>query len=87
MISGDIEPNPGPMSLDFCCWNLNSTTAHDYLRLSLLEVYNSVYNYDLIAIVETHLDNSYHENKLALNGYSFIKQNHLLNIKRGGVGL
>ena len=35
----------------------------------------SVYNYDLIGIVETHLDSTIDENKLALN------------VKRGGVGL
>ena len=46
-----------------------------------------MYNYDLIAIFETHLDSSYNENKLRLNGYSFIKQNHPLDIKRGSVGL
>ena len=55
--------------------------------MSLIEAYNSVYDYDLIGVVETHLDSSIDEDKLALNGYSFIKQNHPLDIKRGGVGL
>ena len=44
-------------------------------------------NYDLIGIVETHLDSTVDENKLALNGYTFIKNNHPQNVKIGGVGL
>ena len=52
LLSGDVESNPGPETLDFCTWNLNSITAHDFLRVSLIEAYNSVYNYDLIGIVE-----------------------------------
>ena len=56
LLSGDVETNPGPETLDFCCWNLNSITAYDFLRVSLIEAYNSVYNNDLIGIVETHLE-------------------------------
>ena len=87
LLSGDVETNPGPETLDFCTWNLNSITAHDFLRVSLMEAYNSVYNYDLIGIVETHLDSTIEEERLALDGYSFHKDNHPQNVKRGGVGL
>ena len=87
LLSGDVETNPGPDTLDFCCWNLNSITAHDFLRVSLIEAYNSLYNYDLIGIVETHLDSTVDEDKLALDGYTFMKNNHPQNVKRGGVGL
>ena len=87
LLSGDVETNPGPETLDFCCWNLNSITAHDFLRVSLIEAYNSVFNYDLIGIVETHLDNTVDNDRLTLDGYSFIKANHPQNVKRGGVGL
>ena len=86
-LSGDIETNPGPGTLDFCCWNLNSITAHDYLRVSLIEAYNSDYNYDLIGIAETHLDSTVDKDRLALDGYTFIQNNHPQNVKRGGVGL
>ena len=41
----------------------------------------------MIGIVETHLDSTIDENKLALNGYTFINDNHPQNVKRGGVGL
>ncbi|XP_065068202.1 uncharacterized protein LOC135693597 [Rhopilema esculentum] len=87
LLSGDVEMNPGPETFDFCCWNLNSIAAYDFLRASLIEAYNSVFNYDLIAIVETHLDSTVNEDGLALGGYSFIKANHPQNVKRGGVGL
>ena len=87
MLSGDVETNPGPETLDFCCWNLNSIVAHDYLRVSLIEAYNSVCNNDLIGIVETHIDSTVDEDRLALEGYSFIKDNHPHDVKRGGVGL
>ena len=85
MLSGDIETNPVPDTLNFCTWNLNSITAHDFLRVSLMEAYNSGYNYDLIGIVETHLDSTIDEERLALDDYSFHKENHLQNVKRGGV--
>ena len=82
MLSGDVETNPGPETLDFCTWNLNSITVHDFLRVSLIEAYNSVYNYDLIGIVETHLDNTVDKDKLAINGYTFVNDNHPQNLKR-----
>ena len=87
LLSGDIETNPGPGTLSFCSWNLNSICAHEFVRVSLMEAYNSVYNYDLIGIVETHLDTTVDESKLAIDGYTFIKSNHPQNVKRGGVGL
>ena len=55
--------------------------------MSLIEAYNSVLNYDLIGIVETHLDSTVDEEGLSIDGYSFIKANHPQNVKRGGVGL
>ena len=87
LLSGDVEINLGPNTLDFCCWNLNSIAAHDFLQISLIEAYNSIYNYDLIGIVETHLDDTVNQERLAMKGYEFIKFNHPSNIKRGGVGL
>ena len=89
LLSGDVEENPGPDSgtFKFCTWNLNSIVAHDFFCVSLLEAYNSVYNYDLMAITETHLDSKVDKNKLGIDGYTFLKNNHPLDIKRGGVGL
>ena len=87
LLSGDVETYPGPETLNFCSWNLNSIIAHDFLRVSLIEAYNAVYSYDLIGKIETHLDSTVNEDKLALDRYKFIKNNHPQNVKKGGVGL
>ena len=87
MVNGDVETNPGPVTLGFCWCSLSSISAHDFLRVSLIEAYNSVYNYDLIGIVGTHLDSNADEERLALNGCLFIKGNHSQNVKRGCVRL
>ena len=87
--SGDVElnPGPGPETLKFCCRNLTSITAYDFLRVSLIEAHNFIHNYDLIGIAETHRDDSINQERLALKEYEFITCNHPLNVIRGGVGL
>ena len=37
----DTKANPGPKnsSLIFCRWNLNGLTAHDLIKISLLQAY------------------------------------------------
>ena len=52
---GDIEENPGPKysSPTFCHWNLNRLTAHDSTKISLLQVYITQHNYDIICLTET----------------------------------
>ena len=87
LLSDYIETSPGPETLDFCTWNLNSISAYDFLRVSLKEAYNSVYSYDIIGIVETHLNSTVDEDRLALDGYTFVKNNHPQNVKRAGVRL
>ena len=80
LLTGEIEKNPGPNSgtFKFCTWNLNSILAYDFLRVSLLKAYNSVYKYDLIAITETHLDTKViEESKLRIDGYTFLNKNML----------
>ena len=50
--SGNIHPNPGPVAnqFNFCHWNLNGLMAHNKLKITLIEAYNAVYYYDVIAI-------------------------------------
>ena len=60
-LSGDIEEKPGPkrnsnQSFSICHWNLNSITAHNYLKVSLLRAYISLHNFDVVCISETYLD-------------------------------
>ena len=58
ILSGNVHENPGPIdcNLKFFHWNLDSITARDNTKISLIEAYNSVFNYDLIAISDTRLD-------------------------------
>ena len=47
LLSGDIETNLGPYpgylsSFSFCHWNLNSSAAHNFIKMSLLQAYNAI---------------------------------------------
>ena len=50
---GDTEGNPGPKysSLTFVHWNLNTLTAHDSTKISLLQAYITQHNCDIIRLV------------------------------------
>ena len=89
---GDIEVDPGPKkncstNFSFCNWNLNSLSAHNYVKLSSLQAYNSVYKHDVICLSETYLDNSVlsDEKDLNLPGYKLVRADYPGNVKRGGV--
>ena len=91
-ISGDIEKNPGAkpnlcQSFSVCHWNLNSISAHNFLKLSLLRAYTTAHNFDVICLSETYLDSSilHDDNNLQIPGYNLYRKDHPLNIKRGGV--
>ena len=87
MLSSDIEANPGPETLYFCCSTLNSITAYDFLRICLIEACNSVYDNDPSGMVETSLHSTVDEDRLALDGYLFCKATHPQNVKIGGFAL
>ena len=64
LISGDIEKNPGPGNLSghnisIYHWNLNRVTANNFVKISLLDAYNAVHDFDLFCISETFLDSDY----------------------------
>ena len=85
---GDIEKNPGPKysSFKFCHWNLNGLTAHDGIKISLLQAYIIQNNYDIICLSETFLDSSIETKRSILkDGYNLIRADHPSNSKRGGV--
>ena len=59
---GDIEVNPEPrkncsISFSFCHWCLNSLTEDNYVKFSLLQVYSSFYEHDVICLTERYVDN------------------------------
>ena len=92
LLSGDIKTNPGPIlssgqCFSICHWNLNSITAHNYAKLSLLTAYNLVHSFDIICLSETYLNSETPPNdtRLELPGYNLFRSDHPSSNKRGGV--
>ena len=91
-LSSDIELNPGPKpnsckSFSICCWNLNSITSRNFIKVSLLTVYNSIHKFDIICLSETYLNSetlSSDEN-MNIPDYNRIRADHLSNTRCGGV--
>ena len=79
LLSGDVEIHPGPTrtpkeSLSICHWNLNSISAHNYVKLSSLRAYLS----------ETRLSssNSPNDDTLEIFGYDLVHSDHPFHSKR-----
>ena len=68
-------------------WNLNSLAKDNFQRVSLIEAHNSLFNYDLISICETCLNDSAELPETLLEEYTFVPANNSANTRRGGVGL
>ncbi|MCH2417084.1 MAG: hypothetical protein MK195_10055, partial [Acidimicrobiales bacterium] len=62
LLSNDVELNPGPHYhenfFSFMNWNLNSLAKNNFERVPLIEAHNSIFNYDLISLCETSLNDS-----------------------------
>ena len=74
ILSGNVLENPCPndYNLKFFHWNLDSITAHDKTKISLIEAFNSVFNYDLLAISDTRLDRSISNEDIQIEGLAVI---------------
>ena len=86
----DVEVNLGPSqwtSLSFCHWNLNSISAHDFVKVSQLEAYNAIHKFDIIGLSETFLNSSLQNNddSLVLNEFKLVRSENPSDLKRGGV--
>ena len=86
---GDIEPKPGTRGkhsqyLSFCHWNLNSLPAHNYAKLPLLQVFNTLHKFDLICLLETYLDSSIltEEKSLIIDGYKLLRADNSSEIPK-----
>ena len=68
-------------------WNLNSIAAQNFVKLSQLEAYNTLHNYDLICLSETWLDStiSIDSNDISLKGYNLHRVDDPDNVKKQGV--
>ena len=78
-LSGDIEKNPGPKpsscdTFSICHWNLNSISANNFIKISLLRAYFSAHNFDILYLSDTYLDSSIssNDNNLTIPGYGSI---------------
>ena len=84
-----IETNPGPRfsSLTFCQWNLNGLTAHDSIKILLLQEYVTQHNYDIICLMETFLNSSIQsdDNRIKIDRYKLVRSDHPSDSKKDGV--
>ena len=96
VLSLDVHPNPGPFHsnnqyydgfLSFCNWNLNSLFKDDFQRISLLEAHNVSYNYDIISLCETSLNEDVRVPENILPGYKFYSCDFPGGTRSGGVGI
>ena len=68
-------------------WNLKSLAKDNFQRVSLIEAHYSLFNYDLISICGTCLNDSVELPETLLEEYTFVPANNSANTRRGGVGL
>ena len=90
-LSNDVHLNPGPPFQNnyftFMSWNLNSLSKDNFQRVRLIEAHNSLFNYDIISICETGLNDSIELPDSLLDDYTFVSSNNPANTRHGGVGL
>ena len=91
ILSNDVNLNPGPHFQDnlfnFMSWNVNSIVKNNFQRVPLIDVHNSIFNYGLISICETSLNDLVELPDTLLNDYTFVPANNFVNSRNGGVGL
>ena len=68
-------------------WNVNSLAKDKFQRVGLIEAHNSIFNYDLISICETSLNDSVELPDTLINDYTFVSANNPVNSKNGEVEL
>ena len=91
ILSNDIDLNPGPHFqnnyFNFMSWNISSLAKDNFQRIRLIVAHDSIFNYDLISICETSLNDSVELPETILNDYTIIPANNPVNTRNGGVGL
>ena len=91
-LSGNIELNPGPKSNSYenfsvCHCIVNSISARNFSKVSLLDAYISLHSFDIIFLSETYLDSKIlsHDPNIGFQGCNLIRGDHRSNVKRHGV--
>ena len=90
ILANDVERNPGFFNshlFTLCNWNLNSLGKDNFSRIKLIQAHNSLYEYDLISLCETSLNDTVELPLNMLDNYTFISSNNQRNTKHGGAGL
>ena len=87
---GDIELNPVPnidKCLKFFDWNSNSICARGCIKIPLIEAYNALHRFDIMAFSELMLDKSVNDSDILIEGFSheIFRSDHPSNTKVGGV--
>ena len=73
-LSGDRPRHSSSQTFSICHWNLNSITAHSYVKISLLKAYLSIHKFDIVCLSETYLDTSVPllDVNLEIQGYELV---------------
>ena len=91
ILSNDVHTNPGSQFknnfFNLMTWNVNPLAKENFQRVHLIEAHNSIFNYDLISICETSLNDSVELPETLLDDYTFVLANNPSNTRHGGVGL
>ena len=90
MLCEDIEENQGPKTKpndnrSVCHWNVNSIPSHNFQKVAVLNSFVAMHKFDIICISETFPNNTYEDDDLNLNGYSFLRADYPSNAKMWGV--
>ena len=70
-----------------CQWNLNSITAHNFLKIPLLNAYLTAHKTDIVCLFETYLDSTFPVKYeiVAIQGYNLVRYDYHANNKGGRV--
>ena len=73
-------------SFSICHWNLNSISAHNFIKISLLKTYIANHKLDVLCLSETYLDSSLSndDDNLEIPGHDLYRVDYPSNTKRGG---
>ena len=89
-LSGDVGENPDPkpkssQRFSICHWNVNSVSAHNFSKVSLLRTYISIHKSDAICISETFFDSdtAFDVGNSKIEGYDIVRYYQPSNSRRG----
>ena len=87
ILANDVHQNPGSpfcnSFLPFMSWNAKD----NFQRVRLIAEYNSIFNYERIAICETSLNDSIKLPDILLGVYNFVPSKNPTNTRHAEVGL